>query len=237
MFYALLHQTMKEDFSKNLMELNGQIAEACNEFDRDADDITVVAVTKTFPSAYINIAVASGIHNIGESRIQDAEPKIIALGQIARYHMIGHLQTNKVKKAVELFDVIQSVDSLKLAQEISKRAGEHERSIDCLIEVNSSGEPQKYGVLPEETMPLIKQVKELENINLTGLMTIGPNTDDEEKIREAFRLTYALYKEGQEIIGDEFDTLSMGMSSDFRLAIAEGSTMIRVGSGLFGARD
>ena len=86
-------------------------------------------------------------------------------------------------------------------------------------------------------MPLINQVKELENINLTGLMTIGPKTDDEEKIREAFRMTYALYKEGQEIIGDEFDTLSMGMSSDFRLAIAEGSTMIRVGSGLFGARD
>lgn len=228
---------MKDSFSKNLMELNGAIAEACEEFDRDADDITVVAVTKTFPSAYINVAVASGIHNIGESRIQDAEPKILEVGQIARFHMIGHLQTNKVKKAVELFDVIQSVDSMKLAEEISKRAGEMERSIDCLIEVNCSGEEQKFGVPVTETVDMIRQVHQLPNINLIGLMTIGPNVDDEEQIRSAFKTCYELYKEGQQIVGDEFDTLSMGMSADFRLAIAEGSTMIRVGTILFGPRE
>ena len=218
------------------MELNGHIAEACEEFDRDADDITVLAVTKTFPSTYINIAVAAGIHNIGESRLQDAEPKIIEVGQIARFHMIGHLQTNKVKKAVQLFDVIQSVDSLKLATEISKQASAVERTIDCLIEVNSSGEEQKFGVSLSETIDMIKQVNTLQNINLIGLMTIGPYTDDEDEIRHAFRQCCQLFKEGQQIIGDEFDTLSMGMSSDFRLAIAEGSTMIRVGTGLFGQR-
>ena len=129
---------MKDRFAKNLMELNGQIAEICEECDRDADDITVVAVTKTFPAAAINIAVASGIFNIGESRLQEAEPKIGELGQIARYHMIGHLQTNKVKKVVQIFDVIQSVNSFKLAEEISKRAAEINRRIECYVEINSS---------------------------------------------------------------------------------------------------
>ena len=228
---------MKDLFAKNLLELNGKIAEACEKYDRNADDITVVAVTKTFPSAYIQIAVASGIFNIGESRIQDAEPKITEVGQIARYHMIGHLQTNKVKKAIELFDVIQSVDSEKLAAEISKRAGEVNRKIDCLLEVNSSGEEQKFGLSFEEVIPFIKNIERFPNINLVGLMTIGPNTDDEDEIRESFKRCYRLYKKGQEIVGTEFDTLSMGMSNDFPLAIAEGSTMIRVGSLLFGTRN
>ncbi|KAA3632949.1 MAG: YggS family pyridoxal phosphate-dependent enzyme [Calditrichaeota bacterium] len=227
---------MKNSIAKSLVELNGQIAEACDEYDRNADDITVVAVTKTFPAAYIQTAVANGIHNIGESRIQDAEPKITELGQIARYHMIGHLQTNKVKKAIELFDVIQSVDSDKLAAEISKQAGAVDRTIDCLLEVNSSGEEQKYGLSIEEVIPFINNIDNYPNINLVGLMTIGPNTDDEDAIREAFKKCYDLYKEGQEIIGGEFDTLSMGMSNDFPLAIAEGSTMIRIGSLLFGER-
>ena len=228
---------MKESFAKNLMELNGQIAEACESCACDTDDITIIAVTKTFPSSAISIAVASGIFDIGESRIQDAEPKIIELGQIARYHMIGHLQTNKVKKAVELFDVIQSVDSLKLAEEISKRAGELDRVIDCFIEVNSSEEPQKHGVAMDEAVGLLQQIINLPNIRLTGLMTIGPHTDDEEKIRSAFRACRLLFQECKAIIGNEFAHLSMGMSSDFQIAIEEGSTMIRVGTGLFGERD
>lgn len=227
---------MKDLFAKNLMELNGQIAEVCEECDRDADDITIVAVTKTFPSMAISVAVASGIFNIGESRLQDAEPKILELGQIARYHMIGHLQTNKVKKVVELFDCIQSVDSLKLAKEISKRAGEFNRTIECFVEVNCSEEPQKSGVSVDDTVDFIKQIYMLPYIKLTGLMTVGPHTDDEDKICDSFRRCRELFKAGQQIVGDDFSNLSMGMSSDFKLAIKEGSTMIRVGTGLFGSR-
>ncbi len=228
---------MKDRFAKNLMELNGQIAEICDSCDRDADDITIVAVTKTFPSASIQIAVAAGIFNIGESRLQDAEPKITELGQIARYHMIGHLQTNKVKKVVELFDVIQSVDSLKLAEEISKRAGEFNRTIECYIEVNSSGEEQKNGVAISESLEFLKEVYTLPHIKLVGLMTIGPHTNDERQIRKAFKLCYQLFKQGQKIVGDQFVNLSMGMSGDYKIAIEEGSTMIRVGTGLYGSRD
>ncbi len=218
------------------MELHGRILEACETYDRDTDVITIIAVTKTFSAATIRTAVASGYHNIGESKVQEAEEKIIQLGQIASFHMIGHLQTNKVKKAVELFDVIQSVDSYKLALEINKRAEEIDTTIECLVEVNTSGESNKYGIPPEGCLELIHQIKEMENIYLTGLMTVGPLVEDEEHIRHAFKLCHDLFKRGQDIIGDEFDTLSMGMTHDFPLAIAEGSTMIRIGTGLFGSR-
>lgn len=180
------------------------------------------------------MAVAAGIHNIGESRLQEAEPKITEVGQIARFHMVGHLQTNKVKKAVQLFDVIQSVDSYKLAEEINRRAAEIDRVIECYVEINCSGEEQKYGAAPGETVELIKRVNNLDNINLTGLMTVGPLAEDREQIRQSFSMCQELFKEGREIIGDEFDTLSMGMTDDFELAIAEGSTMIRIGTGIFG---
>ncbi len=219
------------------MELHGRIAEACEQYDRDADDITIVAVTKTHPAAMVKTAVAAGMHNIGESKIQEAEPKILEVGQIARFHLIGHLQTNKVKKAVSLFDVIQSVDSLKLAEEISRRAGEIGRTIECYIEVNTSGESQKFGVEPDECLDLVREIYKLENINLTGLMTVGPNVDDDDQIRESFRLCRSLFTSAQDIVGNEFDTLSMGMTYDFPLGIAEGATMIRIGTALFGARD
>jgi len=225
---------MKEEISDNLRSIHGRIVEACDEYDRDADDITIVAITKTHPAAAIKMAVAAGIHNIGESRLQEAEPKITEVGQIARFHMVGHLQTNKVKKAVQLFDVIQSVDSYKLAEEINRRAAEIDRVIECYVEINCSGEEQKYGAAPGETVELIKQVNNLDNINLTGLMTVGPLAEDREQIRQSFSMCQELFKEGREIIGDEFDTLSMGMTDDFELAIAEGSTMIRIGTGIFG---
>ncbi len=218
------------------MELHGRVAQACEEYDRDTDDITIIAVTKTHPAATIRITVAAGIRNIGESRIQEAEPKILEVGNIARFHMVGHLQSNKAKKAVELFDVIQSVDSLKLAEEINRRAGDIGRNIECLIEVNSSGESQKYGVASDECLDLVRNVNALENITLTGLMTIGPYVDDDDAVRAAFRQCYEQFKEAQGLVGAEFDTLSMGMTHDFPLAIAEGATMIRIGTALFGRR-
>ena len=181
--------------------------------------------------------MAAGIHEIGESKIQEAEPKITELGSIARFHMVGHLQTNKSKKAVGLFDVIQSVDSFKLAWEINRQAGLIDRTIECFVEVNSSGESQKFGVVPDECLNLVRKVHALDNIKLTGLMTIGPFTDDEEAIRRSFRLCRGLFDKAKDITGDDFDTLSMGMSDDFPLAIAEGATMIRIGTELFGARE
>ncbi len=227
---------MKDMIGQNIQQVYGRIAEACGEYDRDADDITVVAVTKNHPTMVIQTAVAAGLHDIGESRIQEAEPKIREAGPIARYHLVGHLQSNKVKKAVELFDVIQSVDSLKLAEEINRQAGAIERRIECLIEVNCSGESQKFGVSPDDCLGLVRTVADMDNIELIGLMTIGPYVDDEEQIRRAFAKCNQLFKRGRDIVGDRFDTLSMGMSDDFPLAIAEGSTMIRIGSSLFGPR-
>jgi pyridoxal phosphate enzyme (YggS family) len=227
---------MKEGITQNLTELHGQIADACEEYDRDMDDVIIVGITKSHPASTISTAVACGIHNIGESRIQEAEPKIRELGQIARFHLVGHLQTNKVKKAVELFDVIQSVDSSRLAAEINQRAAEIDRVIECYVEVNTSGEKQKSGVKPGETEDLLKRTQELPNIHLAGLMTVGPLTDSEDDIRAAFALARELYEKGRQLVGDDFDTLSMGMSNDFPLAIAEGSTMIRIGTRIFGPR-
>lgn len=228
---------MKELISRNLLDLHGRIAEACEEHDRDTDDIEIVAVTKTHPVAVIRTAVASGLVSIGESRVQEAESKIAEVGPIATFHLVGHLQTNKVKKAVALFDVIQSVDSLKLAREISSQAGMIERTIECYLEVNCSGESSKFGFEPVDCLEAMSQMAELPNLKLTGLMTIGPLTDDEDAVSAAFGSVYDLFKKGQEIVGEQFDTLSMGMSGDFTLAIAEGSTMIRIGSALFGSRQ
>jgi hypothetical protein len=227
---------MKETLAHNLAQLRGRIAQACDDNDRDADDITIVAVTKTQPPQAIMTAVAVGLHDIGESRIQESAPKIETTGHIARFHMIGHLQTNKVKTAVELFDVIHSVDSLKLAEEINRQASRQEHSIDCLIQVNCSGESQKFGVTPDACLDLVTRVNQLEHIKVTGLMTIAPFSDDETIVRAAFAQGRELFKRGRDLVGDGFDELSMGMTGDFELAIAEGATIIRIGTLLFGPR-
>jgi PLP dependent protein len=227
---------MKDTMRSNLVDVRGRIAEACAEHDREVDSITLVAVTKTFPASTIRQVVSTGLQDIGESKVQEAEAKIAELGAIARWHLIGHLQSNKVKKAVQLFDVIQSVDSLKLAEEINKQASAISKTIDCLIEVNCSGEKQKYGVAPDECLKLLQNIVKFPNIQLRGLMTIGPMTDDESKVRKSFQKCAKLFEEAKAIGGEGLDTLSMGMSHDFHLAIAEGATMVRLGSALFGKR-
>jgi pyridoxal phosphate enzyme (YggS family) len=183
------------------------------------------------------MAVAAGLHNIGENRVQEAAEKIDEIGQIARFHLVGHLQTNKVKKAVQLFDVIQSVDSLHLAKEINKHAGIAETEVECLVEVNCSGESQKYGIEPDNCIDLVEKVSKMDNLTLTGLMTIGPFTEDEEAIRAAFKQCYTLFQQGRDLFGSDFDTLSMGMSGDYHWAIEEGATMLRIGTALFGSRS
>ncbi len=227
---------MPREITDNLAELRTRIAVACQNSGRSAGEVTIVGVTKTHPAKLVREAVAAGITDVGENRLQEAEPKIRELGNIARWHMIGHLQTNKMKKAVEQFDVIQSVDSIRLAEEINKRAGELGKRIECFVEVNSSGESAKSGIAPDEAINLIRQTHALSNIRLTGLMTVGPLTDDQSEIRRAFVLCRNIFNDGRAIVGDQFCNLSMGMSDDFELAIAERSTMIRIGSFLFGRR-
>jgi pyridoxal phosphate enzyme (YggS family) len=168
--------------------------------------------------------------------VQEAEPKILELGHVAAFHMVGHLQSNKVKKAVQLFDVIQSVDSLNLAEEISRQAEAANRTVECYVEVNSSGESQKFGISPKDCPELLKKAIALPRLELSGLMTIGPLTEDKQAARAAFALCRELFEHGKEIVGPSFEHLSMGMSDDFPLAIAEGSNMIRLGTAIFGPR-
>jgi pyridoxal phosphate enzyme (YggS family) len=228
---------MYQHVKGNLEDLRKKIAAASERAGRDADEIALVAVSKTHPVEAIEAAVGAGTAQIGESRVQEAAPKIKSLGKIAKWHMVGHLQTNKAKKAVQLFDMIQSVDSLKLAEEIDRRAGQIGKRIECLIEINSSGEAAKSGVLPDHVVDLIEEVLNLKNVDLKGLMTIGPLTEDERLIREAFRKTKDLFVQGQSIVGESFSILSMGMTDDFEIAIEEGSNMVRIGTAIFGRRD
>ncbi|RKX30969.1 MAG: YggS family pyridoxal phosphate-dependent enzyme [Candidatus Zixiibacteriota bacterium] len=227
---------MFEYIKENLELIIEKIAGAARRAGRSPEDITLVAVSKTHPAEAIEAAVKFGVTDIGESRIQEAEPKLETLGNIARWHMIGHLQTNKVKKAVAAFDIIQSVDSLKLATEIDRHAGQIGKKIKCLIEINSAGEVAKSGISLNNAMDLIQNTKDLENIQLKGIMTIGPLTDDGQLIRDAFRKTRKLFEQGRSLIGDQFDILSIGMSDDFEIAIEEGSNMVRIGTAIFGQR-
>jgi len=197
-----------------------------------AKGVLLLAVTKNVELPQIVEAVEAGITDIGESYVQEAKSKIPDLKSKypnVRFHLIGHLQTNKVKTALELFDVIQSVDSLRLAEEISKRAT---KPVEIFIEVNTSGEENKFGVVPDQALSLIDRITGLPNLRISGLMTIGKYTDQENEVRECFRKLRQLRDEAN-IPGLK---LSMGMSHDFALAIEEGSDIIRIGTGIFGTR-
>jgi len=227
---------MYEYIKDNIDEINEKIADAAARAGRGREDITLVAVSKTHPPEAIKAAVAFGMTDIGEARIQEAVPKIESLGNIASWHMIGHLQTNKVKKAVGPFDMIQSVDSLKLAGEIDRRAAQIDKKIHCLIEINAAEEAAKSGISFDEAPELIEKAAAMDNIELKGIMTIGPLTDGEQLTRRTFRRTRRLFEQEKKIIGDKFDTLSIGMSDDYETAIEEGSNMVRIGTAIFGRR-
>jgi hypothetical protein len=184
-------------------------------------------------------AVDAGLTLFGENRVQDAAPKIRALAGNISWHMVGHLQRNKVKKAVSLFDMIQSVDSYELAVEIDRRSGEMGKIMDVLVEVNTSAEETKFGCKPEDSIDLIERMSHLRGITVAGLMTIGAFTDDEAVVRNCFVTLRELARKTQEagISGVEMRYLSMGMTSDFEIAIEEGSNMLRIGTAIFGPRQ
>jgi len=227
---------MYEHIKTNWENIQIRVASAARKTGRKPEEISIVAVSKLFPEEAIRAAIESGITDFGESRIQEAEKKINAIGNQARWYLIGHLQTNKAKKAVGLFDMIQSIDSFILAQLIDEFSRQSGKTIDCLLEINSSGEKSKFGLEPTEALIMIERVAELKNINLSGLMTVGPLTDDEAQLRKSFSLTADLFRKGRQLVGDNFRFLSMGMTSDFEIAIDERSNMIRIGTGIFGER-
>ena len=206
----------------------------CNKYGRNPQDIKIVAVSKGVDIERIKEIISIGVRNIGENRVQEAEEKIGVLGKEGIvWHMVGHLQRNKVKKALKLFDMIQSVDSLKLAKEINKRAVD---KVDVLIEVNTSGEEQKYGFSPVEIMNVFEELLNLNNLNILGLMTVGPYPTGEIVSRKAFALLREIKIKLEEEYSVNLPILSMGMTEDWEWAVAEGSTMLRLGRALFGER-
>lgn len=219
----------------NVDKLRMQIESAATRTERNPDEITIVAVSKEFPVERIEEAIACGIRIIGENRVQEAGRKYSAIGDRVDWHMVGHLQTNKVKEALKIFDMIQSLDSLRLAEEIEKRAG---KPIDCLIEVNTSKEPTKFGISPNQVFDFYESIAKFKKIDVQGLMTIGPGwaIEDPEASRPCFRMLRDLRDEMSQEFDRPFPILSMGMTADFEVAIAEGSTMIRVGTAIFGPR-
>jgi pyridoxal phosphate enzyme (YggS family) len=218
------------DIAANLRRLSQRLDAACRRAGRSPDGVTIVGVSKGFPASAVVEAWRSGLRDIGENRIQEAAikiPAVTARGARPRWHLVGHLQTNKVKTALGLFDIIHSVDSLRLAEAISRAAV---KPVTVLLEVNVSGEPSKYGLRPEEVEPTLVKVRALPNIDLRGLMTVAPLVDDPEKARPVFRRLRELAR----ALG--LPQLSMGMTDDFEVAVEEGATMIRIGRAIFGPR-
>ena len=222
----------------NINNVKERIENTCRKIGRDSNLVILVAVSKTIPAEIIKAAIKNGIGHIGENRVQEAENKFNQMGRIATWHLVGHLQTNKVKKALQVFDSIDSVDSFQLAQEISKYSVQLGRTVNCLIEVNTSGESSKFGVTPDKTLELAKKIALLPAIQIKGLMTIGAFLPDPEDVRPCFKLLRELRDniESIDVENVEMKYLSMGMTDDFEVAIEEGANMIRVGRAIFGER-
>lgn len=195
--------------------------------------VKLIAVSKTHTADEINAAIDCGITDIGENKVQEILSKYDSVKKV-NWHFIGHLQTNKVKQIIDKVYMIHSVDSFHLAEEISKRAT-HE--VNILIQVNAAGEEQKFGVSPDQVLDLANSVKDLPNIKLRGLMHIAPAADNPEDVRVYFKQVKNIFDKLKPQFGEDFDTLSMGMSNDYKVAIEEGATCVRIGTAIFGERD
>jgi pyridoxal phosphate enzyme (YggS family) len=213
----------------HLITLERRIVAACDRADRARHEVQLVAVTKTFPSTDVGHVLSAGVTDVGENKVQEARDKKPLVAAPARWHLIGHLQSNKAKDAVRLFDVIQSVDSIGLAEKIARAAEGEGKVQQILLQVNVAREPQKSGADPDEVDAIVARMRELPSLELTGLMVIPPAAEPEES-RPWFRQLRAL---GERL---ELRELSMGMTDDFEVAIEEGATIIRVGRAIFGAR-
>ena len=225
-----------------IVQIQNKIADICKRSARNPKEITIVAVTKYTTVDKMKEAIAGGVPDIGENRIQDVQAKFSALDQAhLKYtkHLIGHLQTNKAKLAVQFFDVIQSVDSLHLANEIERQAQKQNKDqVKIFVQVNTSGEQQKSGVDKNSAFKVIEEIAKLPRIHILGLMTMAPLTEDKAVVRQAFHDLKYIYDQVQQWYKGnsqvEMKYLSMGMSQDYEIAIEEGSNMVRIGSAIFG---
>ena len=218
------------DIEANIKEVHRRIARACERSHRSPDEVTLVVVTKEVGISEIRAAFDCGIRDFGENRVQDAEGKIGQLSDLkpdVTWHMVGHLQGNKAKTAVELFDIIHSVDSVRLAEILSRRA---EKAFPVLLQVNVSGEATKGGFAVSEVGAAVEEIRRLPNLKVMGLMTIAPFVADPEEVRPVFRKLRELRDSLR------LEHLSMGMTDDFEVAVEEGATMLRIGRAIFGDR-
>ncbi|MBR4509668.1 MAG: YggS family pyridoxal phosphate-dependent enzyme [Ruminococcus sp.] len=221
--------------SDNLAAIKSNIADAAAKCGRAPEDIRIMAVTKTVAPEIVNYAVSLGVALLGENRAQEFMSKQEAYDKSAEIHFIGGLQTNKVKYIIEPMTMIQSVDSFKLAQEINRLAGVHNKTMDILCEVNIGGEDSKSGVAPDGLIPLLEQISQLEFVRVKGLMTIPPPSSSDVFLGRMEELFQNI--KSRNIQGIAMETLSMGMTHDYAEAVKHGSTLVRIGTGLFGARD
>ncbi len=225
------------DFAENLNSIRQRMAAACARAGRDAGSVMLLAVSKTHPPETIQLAVDCGVLHFGENKIQEAKAKIPLCPGKARWQFIGHLQSNKVRDAVELFEMIQGVDSLALAREISKRAEQAGKTMPILLEVNVAGEASKFGYKPETLLAELDELNALPRVEIHGLMAIPPFNPVPEKSRPYFQRLRELKSQAEQILGVPLPHLSMGMSGDFEVAIEEGATIVRIGTALFGERQ
>jgi pyridoxal phosphate enzyme (YggS family) len=225
-----------DQIARHLADIRGRLESAALRAGRDPASVQLVAVSKTHPAAAVGAAAAAGQRLFGESRVQEAREKIPACPPGLEWHFIGHLQKNKVRHALPLFDFFHSVDSLALARAIDRIADESGRTVTGLLEVNVSGEATKHGFSPEQLRAEFSALTSLPHLRVVGLMTMAPYSEDAEQARPVFRATRQLRDGLQQTFGTELPHLSMGMSGDFEPAIAEGATLVRIGSSIFGYR-
>jgi PLP dependent protein len=225
--------------AQRLSEINARIASAAGRSGRDAAAVRVMAVTKTFPQATVLAAFAAGLRLLGENRVQEAEEKFTGLEGDIELHLIGHLQRNKARTAAGLFHCVQSIDKAETAEALSRQCESRGRDLDILLEMNTSGEESKSGFRErDDLLRGMEGIRALPRLRVRGLMTVGPLTEDGSRVRAAFASLAVLFREIAEREGlPAFDTLSMGMSGDFEAAVEEGSTLVRLGTALFGRRE
>lgn len=223
---------------ENIEEVKEKIRLACVKSERDMNDVTLIAVSKTKPLPMLQEAYECGIRDFGENKVQELMEKIPAMPDDIRWHMIGHLQRNKVKYIVDKVYLIHSVDSLRLAEEISKEACKKNVCVNILVEVNVAEEDTKFGTTCEDAITLVENISRLPNLKIHGLMTIAPNVENEEENRIYFNRLKQLSVDirSKNIDNVYMDVLSMGMTGDYQIAVEEGSTYVRVGTGIFGSR-
>jgi pyridoxal phosphate enzyme (YggS family) len=224
------------DLEANIKAVQQRIEAACARAGREPASVMLVSVTKGQPPEIVCAAAALGLNLFGENKVQEAKAKIPACPGRVRWHMVGHLQTNKCRDAVGLFEMVQSVDSLYLAEELNKRAEQASKTLPILLEVNAVGEASKFGYRPDQLLADLSRINALPRLVLHGLMTVPPWVDDPEKARPVFRQIRELKARCEQVLGAPLPHLSMGMTGDFEVAIEEGATMVRVGTALFGER-